>query len=244
MPGGPPALLISEAVRGEGAVLVDAAGYRFMPDYHPDAELAPRDVVSRSIALQLAARGPHRTARSTWTHRGIEAPGAPASWPGGSRPSRRPPSPPASTGPRAGARRPGIPLLDGRGVHRPPGPDVRAWALCRRGSGLHGCRGPTGWRRTPCWRGWSSPAAPSRTSCAHPAGGGLALAGAGPPGRQPRPAARPLPQAPAPRSSPAFRSAGRPGEAHDRGCGGDTHRCRARRRRGPARAVGRRPRRG
>ncbi|MFJ4207325.1 L-aspartate oxidase [Paenarthrobacter sp. NPDC089675] len=53
-PGADP-LLISEAVRGEGAILVDANGQRFMPDYHPDAELAPRDVVSRSIALHLAA---------------------------------------------------------------------------------------------------------------------------------------------------------------------------------------------
>ncbi|WP_284979643.1 L-aspartate oxidase [Arthrobacter sp. fls2-241-R2A-200] len=50
-------LLISEAVRGEGAILVDANGHRFMPDYHPEAELAPRDVVSRSIALHLAALG-------------------------------------------------------------------------------------------------------------------------------------------------------------------------------------------
>ncbi|MFE4197677.1 L-aspartate oxidase [Paenarthrobacter sp. NPDC056912] len=50
-------LLISEAVRGEGAILVDANGLRFMPAYHPDAELAPRDVVSRSIALHLAALG-------------------------------------------------------------------------------------------------------------------------------------------------------------------------------------------
>jgi len=50
-------LLISEAVRGEGAILVDAHGDRFMPAYHPDAELAPRDVVSRSIALHLAALG-------------------------------------------------------------------------------------------------------------------------------------------------------------------------------------------
>ncbi|MFF2843175.1 L-aspartate oxidase [Paenarthrobacter sp. NPDC057981] len=50
-------LLISEAVRGEGALLVDANGYRFMPGYHPDAELAPRDVVSRSIALHLASLG-------------------------------------------------------------------------------------------------------------------------------------------------------------------------------------------
>jgi L-aspartate oxidase len=50
-------LLISEAVRGEGAILVDVHGERFMPAYHPDAELAPRDVVSRSIALHLAALG-------------------------------------------------------------------------------------------------------------------------------------------------------------------------------------------
>ncbi|HAP89177.1 MAG TPA: L-aspartate oxidase [Arthrobacter bacterium] len=50
-------LLISEAVRGEGAILLDAHGERFMPAYHPDAELAPRDVVSRSIALHLAALG-------------------------------------------------------------------------------------------------------------------------------------------------------------------------------------------
>lgn len=50
-------LLISEAVRGEGAILLDANGRRFMQAYHPDAELAPRDVVSRSIALHLAKLG-------------------------------------------------------------------------------------------------------------------------------------------------------------------------------------------
>jgi L-aspartate oxidase len=50
-------LLISEAVRGEGAILLDANGRRFMKAYHPDAELAPRDVVSRSIALHLAKLG-------------------------------------------------------------------------------------------------------------------------------------------------------------------------------------------
>jgi L-aspartate oxidase len=50
-------LLISEAVRGEGAILLDAGGRRFMRAYHPDAELAPRDVVSRSIALHLAKIG-------------------------------------------------------------------------------------------------------------------------------------------------------------------------------------------
>lgn len=41
--------LISEAVRGEGALLVDRQGQRFMPEYHHDAELAPRDIVSRAI---------------------------------------------------------------------------------------------------------------------------------------------------------------------------------------------------
>lgn len=48
-------LLISEAVRGEGAVLRDGTGRRFMPDVHPLAELAPRDVVARGIAQHRAA---------------------------------------------------------------------------------------------------------------------------------------------------------------------------------------------
>jgi len=46
--------LVSETARGEGALLVDRNGRRFMPDYHPAAELAPRDVVSRSIVRQMA----------------------------------------------------------------------------------------------------------------------------------------------------------------------------------------------
>ena len=41
--------LLSEALRGEGAFIVDDNGYRFLFDYHEDGELAPRDVVSRSI---------------------------------------------------------------------------------------------------------------------------------------------------------------------------------------------------
>lgn len=49
--------LVSEAVRGEGAVLLDAKGRRFMQALHQDAELAPRDVVARGIAMQMAAQG-------------------------------------------------------------------------------------------------------------------------------------------------------------------------------------------
>lgn len=49
--------LISEAVRGEGAFLVDTHGHRFMPAVHPMAELAPRDVVAHAIVRQMAATG-------------------------------------------------------------------------------------------------------------------------------------------------------------------------------------------
>lgn len=45
--------LITEAVRGEGAYMVDRNGYRFMKDKHPMAELAPRDIVSRAIVEQI-----------------------------------------------------------------------------------------------------------------------------------------------------------------------------------------------
>ncbi|MCP4787221.1 MAG: L-aspartate oxidase [Fuerstiella sp.] len=45
--------LISEAVRGEGAHLVDATGHRFMADYDDAMELAPRDVVSQAITQQM-----------------------------------------------------------------------------------------------------------------------------------------------------------------------------------------------
>ncbi len=49
VPGADPMPLLTEALRGEGAILVDEAGQRFMVAEHPQAELAPRDVVARAI---------------------------------------------------------------------------------------------------------------------------------------------------------------------------------------------------
>ena len=54
---GAPHFLISEAVRGEGGVLVNIRGEEFMRRYHENAELAPRDVVSRAILNEMQATG-------------------------------------------------------------------------------------------------------------------------------------------------------------------------------------------
>jgi L-aspartate oxidase len=53
--GRDPAPLATEALRGDGATLVNAAGHRFMTDVHPDAELAPRDIVARGIFAEIQA---------------------------------------------------------------------------------------------------------------------------------------------------------------------------------------------
>ncbi len=54
---GVPRFLISEAVRGEGALLKNGAGERFMPRYHELSELAPRDVVARAIVNEFTVAG-------------------------------------------------------------------------------------------------------------------------------------------------------------------------------------------
>ena len=68
--------LISEAVRGEGAFLIDADGRRFMTGRHPLADLAPRDVVAKAIMNVLAETGTDHVyldgshlGEATWEHR-------------------------------------------------------------------------------------------------------------------------------------------------------------------------------
>ncbi len=64
LPGINPAPLISEAVRGAGALLLDQAGRRFALDSDPRGELAPRDVVARAVAATDAAGGAWLDARA------------------------------------------------------------------------------------------------------------------------------------------------------------------------------------
>jgi L-aspartate oxidase len=62
----PGRFLISEAVRGEGAHLVDDTGRRFAFDYHPAGELAPRDVVSRAIFSHLQKTATDPATANVW----------------------------------------------------------------------------------------------------------------------------------------------------------------------------------
>src|SRR5258707_4225841 len=62
--GRDPAPLASEAIRGEGAILINRQGGRFMAALHPQADLAPRDIVARGVFAEIAAgRGAYLDAR-------------------------------------------------------------------------------------------------------------------------------------------------------------------------------------
>src|SRR5262249_2316239 len=66
---GAPRFLLSEALRGEGAYVRGGDGRRFLTDYHPKGELAPRDVVARAIVEETRRRG-HPRAYLDLTHPG------------------------------------------------------------------------------------------------------------------------------------------------------------------------------
>ncbi len=143
--------LISEAVRGEGAYLVDDDGKRFMVGQHELAELAPRDVVAKAIMRRM---------RET---------GARARLAGRPSPGRRAVVAPVPDDPRVlpvlrhrprdradpgGSR---LPLRQRRRAYGPGRSYVGA-VVSTPAARWHapGFTAPTGWRRTPCSRAWSS----------------------------------------------------------------------------------------
>ena len=78
--GRDPAPLATEAIRGEGAWLVNRSGERFMLRAHPDAELGPRDIVARGVFAELAAgRGAFLDARKAIPNFAQRFPGVTAS---------------------------------------------------------------------------------------------------------------------------------------------------------------------
>ena len=131
-----PTFLLSEAMRGEGAILRNADGEPFMAGYHPMADLAPRDVVSRAIAAEME-RADGRPALLDISH-------LPAATVTGRFPTIYTECRRYGAGHHAGAdtRRAGGALHDGRRAHRHLGAHQRPWPVrLRRGGVRGGARG-------------------------------------------------------------------------------------------------------
>ena len=141
---GAPHFLISEAVRGEGARLLDGQGTSPVAASGAGGDLAPREPVSRALARWMRQQGVDHLwldlrpiGRSTWSRQFPTILGR----------CRELGLEPTSRARPGGTSRP---LLDGRRAHRPDGRHHPAWALCRGGAGLQrACTGPIGWPATP-----------------------------------------------------------------------------------------------
>ena len=127
-----PTFLLSEAMRGEGAILRNADGEPFMAGYHPMADLAPRDVVSRAIAAEM-----DRSRRAAGDAGHIAPAGG-----HGDQPVpddlRRVPALRLGHHPGADTGRAGGALHDGRRAHRYMGADEYLRSLRLRRGGLRG----------------------------------------------------------------------------------------------------------
>src|SRR5450759_171021 len=136
--------LVSEALRGEGAVLRDAAGVAFMAGRHPLADLAARDVVAREIHAVLQRDGVDHV------HLDATALGSELLR------HRFPTVLAACAAVGVDATREPIPVAPAQhflcGGERPTSPACTPWGR----SPPPACTGPTGWRPTACWRAWSS----------------------------------------------------------------------------------------
>ena len=149
--GRDPAPLATEALRGEGAALIDETGRRFMPAIHADAELAPRDIVARALHREIA-RGPLRISglpRRPSARRSSSA----------FRPSMRPAGKAASIRRRCRSRS-RRPRTTTWAASPPMRTAARRWTACGPSANAprRACTAPTGLPPIRCSKRWSSAA--------------------------------------------------------------------------------------
>ena len=158
--GRDPAPLATEALRGDGALLVNGKGERFMRKLHPDGDLAPRDVVARGVFAEIAAgRGAFLDAREAIGEFSWRA------FPPSMQAARRPASTRHAISSRSLRRR-----ITTWAAWRWMSAAEPRYPICGRlvKSLARVFMAPTGWRRTRCWKRWCSAHGLRRISAAWP----------------------------------------------------------------------------